>query len=231
MAAQPAASFAVALRAALESAGLTQATLARELQLDPAQVSRWINGKAVPNSANVRLIEKILSADLADSFSASTPKYELYVSAPVAELNPQDMPAHHDAVAKVASAAGAHVNSLYWPGERFREPLDIRHAAADILTEQNMVALNQCSAFLYLQFAEIVGPSSALIELGYALARHMKITMITQAGLTSPYMLKNFSTAVANLNFLPNARIYSVASAEDASALISANGRALLGLT
>jgi hypothetical protein len=93
-----------------------------------------------------------------------------------------------------------------------------------------MKDLVNCPAYLYLQFAEIVGPSSALVELGFALGRKMKITIIVKKGLTSPYMLRGFGAVAAKLNFLPHARIYEVDSADDAACLIASNGRELLGL-
>jgi transcriptional regulator with XRE-family HTH domain len=61
-------SFASALRRALQHARASQADLARELRVDPSQVSRWVNGKAVPHFDNVRRIEEALDADLSDSF-------------------------------------------------------------------------------------------------------------------------------------------------------------------
>jgi transcriptional regulator with XRE-family HTH domain len=231
MAAQHDASFATALRAAIESTGMTQARLARELCIDPGQVSRWVHGKAIPHVDNVRRIEEILGRDLESSFVASTPDYELYVSAPIVGLDSEDMSAHYDAVSKVVSAASAHVNSLYWPGSQFRVLSDIRTAAMDMVTERNMMALYQCPALLYLQFAETVGPSSSLIELGFALGRKLKITVITKSGLYGPHMLRDFAAAAADVTFLPKIRIYQVESAEEAAALITANGRQLLGLT
>jgi transcriptional regulator with XRE-family HTH domain len=177
------ASFANALRQAIRDAKTTQAALARQLGMDPGQVSRWVNGKAIPHINNVRRIEEILNTDLSDSFAKSKPDYELFVSAPISGIASKDVPEHHDAVAKVVSAAGQHVNGLVWPGEHIKTADDRRIAAADIVTEHNMKALFSCPAYLYLQFTEVVGPSSAFVELGFALARKMKITIIVQQGL------------------------------------------------
>lgn len=108
---------------------------------------------------------------------------------------------------------------------------DRRAAAADIVTEKNMTALFNCPAYLYLQFAEAMGPSSAFVELSFALGREMKITVIVQKGLTSPYMLRGFSGVAAKLRFISEARIYTeVESSDEAASLIVSNGRELLGL-
>lgn len=208
-----------------------QVDLAREIPIDPSQVNRWINGKALPQRKNVHRIEEILDVDLSAAFDESTPDYELFVSAPISGIAADNVPAHHDAVAKVVDAARGHVNGLVWPGERIRVAADRQTAAADIATERNMTALFGCPAYLYLQFAEVVGPSSAFVELGFALGIKMKITIIVQKGLISPYMLRGFGAVAARLKFLPEARIYTeVESPEEAASLIASNGRDLLGL-
>jgi transcriptional regulator with XRE-family HTH domain len=229
MHAQGSSTFGNALKAAIGAARSTQAKLARELQIDPGQVSRWVNGKAVPHSETVARIERILGVDLLDAFSASTPEYELYVSAPIMGLSPENIGTHHEAVGAVVAAARAHVNSLYWPGEGIHALSDL--AAADIATERNMKVLERCSAFLYLQFLEVVHPSSSLIELGCALGRHLKTTMIIQADLYPVFMLDGFGAVAASVGFLPKARVYRVKTVGDACDLITRNGRELLGLS
>jgi len=224
------ASFARALREALRSR--KQADLARELHVDPGQVSRWVNGKAVPQLRTLRRIEEILGVDLSEPFGASTPDHELFVSAPVSGISADAVAEHHDVVESVVEAARQHVNSLIWPGEHIRAAADRQTVAADIAAEQNMIALFGCQAYLYLQFAEVLGPSSAFVELGFALGTKMKVTIIVQKGLASPYMLRGFGAVAARLKFLPEARIYTeVESPAAAASLIARNGRELLGLT
>jgi transcriptional regulator with XRE-family HTH domain len=222
--------FADALRQALQNAGKSQAELARELRIDPSQVNRWVNGRAIPQIDNVRRIQAFLNVDLSDSFAKSIPQHELFVSAPISAIATDEIAEHHDAVAMVVAAANEHVNDLIWPGDRIRDFADRRTAAADLATERNMRDLANCPAYLYLQFSEIIGPSSALVELGFALGRKMKVTIIVRHGLTSPYMLRGFGAVAARLSFLPEARIYEVDSPDDAASLIAGNGRELLGL-
>jgi transcriptional regulator with XRE-family HTH domain len=224
--------FPSALRQALRAKRMNQADLAREIPIDPSQVNRWIAGKAFPQINNLHRIEEILEVDLSESFDESTPDYELFVSAPISGIAVEKIPEHHDAVARVVNAARQHVNGLIWPGERIMTAAARQAAAADIATEHNMTALFGCPAYLYLQFTEVMGPSSAFVELGFALGRRMKVTIIVQKGLASPYMLRGFGAVAAKLRFLPEARIYTeVGSADEAASLISSNGRELLGLT
>lgn len=228
MDAQGRATFGKALRAAIAAARYTQAGLARELHIDAGQVSRWVNGRAIPHKETTARIEQILGTDLSAAFAASSPEYELYVAAPITGLKVEDIGQHNTAVNEVVKAAGAHVNSLYWPGEQIRSRSDL--TAPDIATERNMQVLQRSAALLYLQFMEVVRPSGSLIELGCALGWRLKTTVIMQEDLDRPFMLENFSGVAASLGFLPNARIYRVKSVRDACDLITKNGRTLLGL-
>jgi transcriptional regulator with XRE-family HTH domain len=228
MDAQGRTTFGKALKAAISAAHFSQAKLARELHIDPGQVSRWVNGKAIPHSDTVARIGQILHANLSASFAASTPEYELYVAAPITGLKTEEVGPHNAAVNAVVKAASAQVNSLYWPGEQIRSISDL--TAPDIATERNMQVLQHSAALLYLQFMEIVRPSSALVELGCALGWRLKTTVIMHADLIQPFMLENFGAVAATLSFLPKARVYKVKSVGDACDLITRNGRELLGL-
>jgi transcriptional regulator with XRE-family HTH domain len=223
--------FASALRQALMTKGMSQADLARELPMDQGQVSRWLTAKAIPQIKNLHRIEEVLGVDLSGAFAESKPDNELFVSAPISGLADEDIPAHHDAVAKVVNAARQHVDGLSWPGDRIKAATDRRYAAANLVTKQNMTELYSCPAYLYLQFAEVTGHSSALVELGFALGLRKKTTVIIKKGLTSPYMFRGFGAVAAKLSFLPDAEVYEEDSADSAAALIANNGRELLGLT
>jgi transcriptional regulator with XRE-family HTH domain len=221
-------SFGDALRAAIRAAGSSQAELARRLDIDPGQVSRWANDKALPHLRHVRRIEQILKVSLADSFAVSTPDYELFVSAPITGLALAAVAVHHHAVARVVAAASQHINGVYWAGETIRSVDEL--AAPDLATERNMKVLASCHAYLYLQFADIIHPSGSLVEFGFALGKRLKTTLIIQRGLPSPFMLEGFGAVAESLSFLPKARIYSVTSVDEAVALVARNGRELLGL-
>lgn len=229
MDAQGRTTFGKALRAAIEAARYSQAKLAKQLVIDPGQVSRWVNGKAIPHSETVAKIEQVLGTDLSAAFAVSAPDYELYISAPITGLKVEDIGPHNTAVNEVVKAARAHVNSLYWPGEGILATSDL--TAPDLATERNMQVLQRSAALLYVQFMEIVHPSSALIELGCALGWRLRTTVIIQADLYQPFMLDNFGAVAATLSFLPKARVYRAKSVSDACDLITKNGRALLGLS
>lgn len=222
--------FGQALRRAIKSAGVTQAAVAEHLITDASQVSRWVNDKAVPLAKTVSVLEEFLNADLAEAFSASTPSHELYVAAPITGLDDAAIAAHHDSIGRIVDAASGHVNSVWWPGSSIHSKSDLR--AADLATEQNLRAMEHCQALLYLQFAEIKGPTGALVELGIALGRRMKTTIICLRGVRLPFMMEptSFAAVAERSKILPAARLYEVESVEAASTLVANNGRELLGL-
>ena len=118
MGSQQEATFGQALRIALAEARYTQAKLAEELGIDPGQVSRWVNDKAIPHVGTVGRIEAILDADLSIAFEASrTAGYELYVSAPITGLPRRATKSHNESIQLVVSSLREQVNSVYWPGE------------------------------------------------------------------------------------------------------------------
>jgi transcriptional regulator with XRE-family HTH domain len=214
--------------ATLGEALSSQAKLARELGADPGQVSRWVTNKATPQPETVRRIEEFLGVDLSGAIANSASRYELYVSAPITGLGKRHIGAHHQAVAEVVEEVRKCVEFVYWPGEGISDQHQL--VAPDIATERNMKVLAQCPAFLFLQFGEILHPSSALIELGIALGRRIRTTMILNSEVAHAYMLKGFDAVAAGSTFLPKARTYPVDSTEQACDLIEKNGRELLGL-
>ena len=222
--------FGQALRRAIKAAGVTQAAVAEHLITDASQVSRWVNDKAVPVAKTVRVLEEFLNTDLSEAFNASTPSHELYVSAPITGLGDGAIGSHHESIAGGVAAAEGHVNSVWWPGSSIRSRSDLR--AADLATEQNLRVMEHCRALLYLQFAEIHGPSGALVELGIALGRRMKTTIICLRGVRLPFMMEpsSFAAVAERSRILPAARLYEVESIDVAAALIANNGRELLGL-
>lgn len=225
---QPQETFGQALKKALRAGGVSQAELSRRLDIDPGQVSRWATDKALPQAKTVERMETELGADLSGALQRSAPICELYVSSPILGLGRRGVAGHHEAVSAVVDAASPHVNAYYWPGSNVRSTADL--LAADIATENNMRVFQHCQALLFLQFGEIVRPSSSLIELGLALGMRKKTTVIWLSELQRPFMLNGFQGVAASLSFLPKARIYEVESVDEACDLIDHNGRQLFGL-
>lgn len=227
MTTQGAATFGEALRAALQTSGITQAYLARQLDIDAGQVSRWINDKALPHQAVVQRMNRILGTDLSQFYAVNVFQYQLYVASPADGLALNAIDSHQKAVQEVVSVAEEQVTSLFWSTKDLAAP----PYASDLITERNLDVLVRCNGFLYLQFEETVRPSSALIELGIALGRRLKTTIIAGSTITLPYMLDGFAGVAATISYLPRTRIYRVDSPQDACSLLKNNGRELLGLS
>jgi transcriptional regulator with XRE-family HTH domain len=224
----PTGSFGDALKRALRAKGLNQADLARELHVDPGQVSRWVTDKAQPVIGTVKRMGDLLGVDLTQVLAHVAPDWELFISAPILSIGSDRIMDHRAQVLRVLEEARPHVNGIFWPGQNISSRADL--AAPDLATEHNLAALRQCHAYLYLQFEAITRPSSALIELGVALGRKIKTTIIIKRDLSIPSMLDGFQGVAAKLDFLPSARIYRVDDGEQAALLIGRNGRSLLGL-
>lgn len=221
-------SFGEILKEAIRTAATTQAEVARQINVDPGQVSRWARNLQTPQPARVRELEELLKCDFSSALSANDVSYELYVSAPITGLGKQHLREHHDAIAPVVVSLRKHVPLLYWPGEDIRDSTHLK--AADLATERNMRILAQCQALVYIQLGRIIHPSSSLIELGIALGRKAKVTIFMDKKVEHAYMLDGFEGVAEGLSFLPKARIYRVASAKEACEIIDRNGRELLGL-
>jgi hypothetical protein len=193
-----------------------------------------VNNKAMPRLATVRDIQEILGVDLNEAFRhsllASKPSvsdYELFVSAPIIGLNDEaEINRHRDDVAKVVAAAENVVDKVYWSGKEVASFNDL--GAPDIAAEASLEAFVSCQAYLYLQFAEMVNPSGALVELGFALGRRLKTTLIIKKDLRTPAMLEGFQGVAAKLGFLPETHIYVVDDVEGAVRLIQQSGGQLL---
>jgi transcriptional regulator with XRE-family HTH domain len=226
------ATFGDALHRALIQARRTQKWLAAQLGTNSPQVTRWVKNYQMPHRDTVRRIEELLDVELHEAFRDSlrlpepSPGYELFVSAPISGLSDAEIDAHRNDVTKVVDAAKQVVEAVYWSGEKVAHLHDL--GAPDIATETSLKALANSRAYLYLQFAETIKPSGALVELGFALARKLKTTIIIKSNVPTPYMLEGFEGVAASLDFLPRVHIYVVDDVEDAIRYIGRHGDELL---
>jgi transcriptional regulator with XRE-family HTH domain len=221
-------SFGDALHEALAVAKLKQSELAKKLSIDEGQVSRWVHNHSAPSAAHLESIEQLLGEKLVYSASSGPAEYELYIAAPVTALPMSSVESHHDAVRQVVDTLQKHVAPLYWPGRDVRSLDD--QWAPNLAARRDLRALCNSKAFLYLQFEDTVAPSSAMVELGIALGRRTKTTIIIGRDVKMPYMFEGFEGVAERLPQMPSAQIHHVASVEAACHLIDLNGRALLGL-
>jgi transcriptional regulator with XRE-family HTH domain len=235
---QQEATFGAALWQALVQAGRSQAWLANSLHTNPSQVSRWVNGKAVPRIQTVAEIGNLLGVDLREAYRHSLrdawsaehgiADYELFVSTPIAELMGEEISAHRRAVARVVDVVQEVVgrDKLYWSGHGVASLNDL--GAPDLATETSFKILANCRGYLFLQFAEMVDPSGALVELGFALGRKLKTTMIMKRNLRTPFMFEGLQGVAASLEFLPQVHMYVVDDVDEAVRLILRDGDRLL---
>jgi transcriptional regulator with XRE-family HTH domain len=228
--------FGEALRLALFNAGRSQTWLANQLGTGPSQVNRWIKSRQLPHIDTVRKIDELLNVDLSEAYrqsfspddELSKPPFELFVSAPITGLKHEDVQAHQRQAAKVVGAAERVVGhgKVFWPSWEVAHLYDL--GVADIATEHSLKVLASCRAYLYLQLTEMINPSGGLVELGIALGRKIKTTMIIQKDVRTPVMFDAFQAVAARLDFLPEVHIYVVTNVDEAVRLIEQAGIHLL---
>jgi transcriptional regulator with XRE-family HTH domain len=211
---------------ALKKKGWTQSRLAQEVHIDPSRVSLWTRDLATPSVSHLQLIDEALGSHLEKEWSPASRGADLYVSAPITGLSEGALRAHNLKVAQIVTVVRKYIPNVYWPGEDIHELTEL--AEPDITTEQNMRVLGNSSGLLYLQFADMVHPSGALMELGIALGRKLRTTVIVDKGLATPYMLNVLPAVGVQENFLPKARVYQK-TVKEAIALIDRHKADLFG--
>jgi plasmid maintenance system antidote protein VapI len=213
----------------LTKRGVKQATIARVLEKNPSQISRLVHGRDQWTLEIATRVDNYLGTDLASMLLAQPEPYELYVAAPITGLAKGELADAHHEVGLVVTVLRRQLPRVYWAGENIRSEDDLKDA--DLATEENMATLATAQAFLYLQFREVEGPSSALIELGVALGRRTHTTIVMQRDLRRPFMLReNFEGTAGRIPQFPNPRFRAVHSVAQAVTLLERDGRQLLGL-
>jgi hypothetical protein len=162
-------------------------------------------------------------------FDATNPAFELYLAAPISGLDAACVAEHHDAVERISAEATKVTNGVYWPGRDIHTMNDL--AAADIVTRDNLEVLSHCDGLLYVQLSDVAHPTGALIELGIALGRRIKTTIMIQKDLPLPFMLRNFEGVAARSQIMPDARVDFVEDVDDVIQRIGRNGREIFGLS
>jgi transcriptional regulator with XRE-family HTH domain len=228
MAAQGRARFHVTLKAALGDH--KQVWLADRLGVSETTVSRWMTDKTRPlREQAAKAAELLGEPEVLEVFDATKAPYELYLASPISGLRSTEVAAHRDAIEMIATEAETVTNGVYWPGRDIHSKTEL--AAADIVTRDNLEVLRHCHGLLYVQLADVTHPTGALVELGIALGRQIKTTVMIKRGVPLPFMLRNFEGVAARSPIMPDARVDFVDTAEDVVALIKRNGREIFGLS
>lgn len=152
--------------------------------------------------------------------------YRVFLSTPMAALA-DDYQADHSAARTLFDRLTDLTPPVYWAGEQIESADDFE--APDIATEKNFAALSVASAVVYLQLRELTHPTSALVELGIALASRKPVTVFAPSEDCLPYALRHFE-AVSDKAGFGRFRFYSTPTADEAVRLLMLHGPELLGL-
>lgn len=152
--------------------------------------------------------------------------FRVFLSTPMAALA-EDYEADHAAARRVFDQLNTLASPVYWAGERI-ESAD-QFEASDIAAEKNFAALTAANAFVYLQLRDLTHSTSALVELGVALASKKPVTVFAPAQESLPYALRHFEPASERVGF-GRFRFYSTPTADEAVRLLTLHGPELIGL-
>lgn len=210
-----------ALRRALERAGMTQVELARELHYTEAAVSRWARGAAPLKGDSADRVVAVLRSHGVDL--AAAPTYRVFLATPMAALDA----AGYERARAEAEAVHAELERVagpvYWPASGIGSA-DL-FEAPDLATGRNLVVLNECEAFVFLQTQAIGKRTSCDNEIGRAQALRKPVTVFAPSEDSLPYMLRGYEAVAPRLG-----ERYRFYRSTDALRLLEIHGAELIGL-
>jgi GntR family transcriptional regulator len=152
--------------------------------------------------------------------------YRVFLSTPMAALA-EDYETERKAARTLFDQLSELAPPIYWAGERI-ESTD-QFEAPDIASEKNFTALTAANAFVYLQQRELSHSTSALVELGVALASKKPITVFAPTEDCLPFALRHFEAVAERVGF-GRFRFYSTPDVDEAVRLLTLHGPELIGI-
>jgi DNA-binding transcriptional regulator YhcF (GntR family) len=152
--------------------------------------------------------------------------YRVFLSTPMAALGEQ-YETEHLAAKVLFDHLGRAAPPVYWAAAQIKS--SDQFEASDIASEKNFIALAAANSFVYLQQGKLNHPTSALIELGIALASKKAVTVFAPSEESLPYALRRFESVSERSGF-GRYRFYSTPSVEEAVRLLMIHGPELIGL-
>lgn len=217
------------LRAILTSRKLKHSVFAKELGKNSSQLSRLLAGTEHWTRELASRIDELLTTNLTSVYDELTEEIDLYVASPITGLSAENIPNAHARTAGLVTFLRELGYTVSWPGEQITDVQKL--IAPSVATTTNIRTLVRCRGLLYVQFDEVIHPSGALIELGIALGRKMKTTIVADARLGLPFMLRNgFDGVARDSPNLPDAKVHTFADIEDAKRQIANTGPLFFGI-
>lgn len=219
-----------ALREAIARDKQKHYQFAKRMGITSPQLSKYINGRQAWTLDLAKKFDQQLGGtEMADAFVRLTQRIDIYISSPITGLADESIPIAHEQTGTLVDFLRNEGYSVQWPGERI--PTIDKLIDPTVATTDNIRDIVRARAVVYVQFNEVIHPSGALIELGIALGRKMRTTVLALEGLQLPFMLRNGFDGVAGASpDLPDARIRQFRSMDDAVRQIRNTGPAFFGL-
>lgn len=184
---------------------ITQKWLAPRLHVSEGHLSKTL-GEDPPDLAFLAQVADVLGMTLSElSERAGVPigwRYDIYLSTPFQALtdDSERSAQRADAAALVAAMRSIDLK-VYWPLESVPErsaewESGIEHIAA----ADNIRAILSSEALVYFQSHALNGSTSALVELGYAMGKQIRTTVMVAGGVQMPFMLRRLDALAAQLS-------------------------------
>lgn len=206
---------------------MTQAQLARLLNLDAGQVSRWCNDRTPLRGPYAERVIRTLQ-DRGVEVSTLPSTTSVFLSTPMASLGTEEYEADRAAANELYMELCRVVAPVYWAAAEI-DSVEM-FEAPDLAAQRNLVALTEAEAFVYLQLRELIHPTSCHVELGIAIALKKPVTIFAPSEDSLPYTLRRFEAISGQAGLGGRFRFYSIRSAGDALRLLHIHGHELLGL-
>lgn len=246
---------------AMDAKNCQQGAVAKIIGKSPTYMSRLVHGRStvkVDRDVIVAIENALNRAELSGRKDSSRTviveefdrlmstyhdrAYDIYVSSPLTGLVDQkEEPgivgrSSDETLAEANSKVGEIVTYLislgyrvFWPGENITSVTHLKKPHTT--TYENLKVLLVTDGFLYIQLNEVIRPTGALIELGIALGRRIKTTLLLSPGVTLPFMLRGgFEKNMERFPEFPDAQVDEVDSVSDIKTRIANTGPAYFGL-
>lgn len=175
------------IREQMKAHGRTRYDFYRELSADAKTVRRWLSGQSIPDYRYQEKLRELLGQEVFDAIERARDAradgltqhgVDVFLASPVGPAG-EDL-AIADAYARPLYEALLRAGrAVYWAGAAIQTPDDLDPPAVALARSSD--ALLDARFLVYAHLPGLGRPSSALIQAGMALARHMPVTVVCES--------------------------------------------------
>jgi len=188
--------LAAVIAAQMKAHGKTRYDFYRELGVDAKTVRRWLAGESIPDFRHAENLRELLGQEVFDAIEkardaraekSGAPRIDVFLASPLGAAG-DDLPAAEAYARPLYDALVAAGRSVYWAAATIRTVDDFDPPAVALARSSD--ALLDARFLVYAQVPGLHRPSSALIQAGMALARHMPVTVVCESEAELPSLFQ-----------------------------------------